>query len=997
MDNTVSINTNVTVDSYQVIDDLNIVDEAVQVNIVDALFTSTQPDWNIDDPDSPYYIKHKPTKTSDFINDGANGTSRYVEESELTDLNKVNDVQIKTVGSYASVVIDKIAKIDLSNYVTKEFKTGSSSVYKVLSDNNFTDAEKTLISYLRTNGDGSQALTNNGTYKDLYNILTVNGVAPVDKNVQITTENIYYGADPLKTLLDKVVTFNSSVDKSITLDNNKFIFGKNTTNTSIQLLGVNSSNSIILGDNSSLLNILSSGRITVNSSNSIAYLTDIANSISEHNSSNLAHSDIREEIANVESHMVIRMTNAEMVDVISEDSLENNSIVTPTDTGTYTPGKLYKYYNQTFTLLSNYQVENLYRTSAPTSATAGVAGQICFDVINLKIWRCTNSTAPYNWTDITPVSSGDSQLLQQVINNTQIISDANGGFTAGNNYLLLDSNGVIPIERIPQAVLQGMTYGGSFDGNGIITASSSAQAIDGQVIDTINKAYYKNYYFLATATYVLDGVTYIAGNFALSSGTEWVKIANSGQVVSVNGYDGAVVLTYTDVGAIGDDKLVTSWSSTTSNDNVPSEKLVKDSLDSKQNTLTTAQQNAVDSGITSSLVTQIGTNQTSISNINALIPSQATDQNQLADKDFVNSSINALAAFYITRNASGDPFRTKAELDGTSTYYSGGQVRIPTTNDYCIVLADITKATAVSGYSSFTITSQYVGYHIIYNYTDTLVTDTNKDSLSIVPGTTICYYKIPTTRYSYQGSQWEFQYIVNDTSLTAAQLAALNSGITTSLVAQITTNANNISALQQGTVTNVSYNTSTKTLQKTVNSQATDIIAIYNTTMAGSESVTINTNTLSVMTRDTQQTVSGRKSFNSVDKILPTTTATYDIGSSSNFWRTLYLSGNLSDGTNSISISGITNKANKTSVAEYTLYAASWVGNNYTLGVTGKSSSNNALVSNSNSGTDQQVLDNAEAIIDANIYKIVDNGTSLTFTCETVPTVDLKIQVEVYD
>lgn len=996
MDNTVSINTNVTVDNYQVIDDLNIIDEAVQVNIVDALFTSTQPDWDVNDPDSPYFIKHKPTKTSEFINDGADGTSRYVEYDELTDLNRVNDVQVKTSGTFASVVIDKIAKIDLSNYVVKEFKTGSSSAYKVLSDNNFTDAEKIIISYLKINGDGSQALTNNGSYKDLYNILRVNGVEPVNKEIIITPENLEYNNGTLKTFLDKTVVFNAADDRSITLDNNKYLYGKTSLGNSLQLLGVNSNNVITIGDASSALKILTNGRIIVDS-NSIAYLADITESIEEHNTSEEAHADIRADISEINSHLIMRMTNAEIDNAITEGTLPADAVVVPTDEGTYTAGKIYKYVNNTLTVLSNYQVENIYRNTSPNSSSVGVVGQLWFNVVELTMWRCMNSTAPYDWRNITPVTSGDSQLLQQVINNTQIISDANGGFTAGNNYLLLDSNGVIPIERIPQAVLQGMTYGGSFDGNGIITASSSAQAIDGQVIDTVNKAYYKNYYFLATATYVLDGVTYIAGNFALSSGAEWVKIANSGQVVSVNGYDGAVVLTYTDVNAIGDDKLVTSWGSTTSNDNVPSEKLVKDSLDGKQDTLTTAQQNAVDSGITSSLVTQIGTNQTSISNINALIPSQATDQNQLADKDFVNSSINALAAFYITRNVAGDPFRTKAELDGTSTYYSGGQVRIPTTNDYCIVLADITRATAVSGYSSFTTTSQYVGYHIIYNYTDTLVTDTNKDSLSIVPGTTVCYYKIPTTRYSYQGSQWEFQYIVNDTSLTAAQLAALNSGITTSLVAQITANANNISALQQGTVTNVSYNTSTKTLQKTVNSQATDIIAIYNTTTAGSESVTINTNTLNVMTRDTQQTVSGRKSFNSVDKILPTTTASYDIGSSSNFWRTLYLSGNLSDGTNSISISGIVNKANKTSVAEYTLYAASWVGNNYTLGVTGKSSSNNALVSNSNSGTDQQVLDNAEAITDANIYKIVDNGNSLTFTCETVPTVDLKIQVEVYD
>lgn len=179
---------------------------------------------------------------------------------------------------------------------------------------------------------------------------------------------------------------------------------------------------------------------------------------------------------------------------------------------------------------------------------------------------------------------------------------------------------------------------------------------------------------------------------------------------------------------------------------------------------------------------RITTNANDIDSIEAKIPAQASSSNQLADKDFVNSSINALAAYYMTRNAQGDPFQTKAQLDGTSTFYSGGQVRVPTTNDYCLVIADITKADSVTGYTGFTTTAEYVGYYVIYNNESTLVTSTNKDSVGITAGTTPCYYSIPTTRYSYQGNQWEFQYIVNTTSLTAEQLSALNSGITADLV-----------------------------------------------------------------------------------------------------------------------------------------------------------------------------------------------------------------------
>lgn len=144
--------------------------------------------------------------------------------------------------------------------------------------------------------------------------------------------------------------------------------------------------------------------------------------------------------------------------------------------------------------------------------------------------------------------------------------------------------------------------------------------------------------------------------------------------------------------------------------------------------------------------------QNNINTINGKIPSAASTTNQLADKNFVNSSINAFAAYYITKNAAGDPFATKAELSAATTFYSGGAVRTPTTNDYCIVLADETKQS-----------------------------ETGVD---------------PTTRYSYQSNQWEYQYTINNTPLTAAQLSAINSGITSALVTQIGTNQSNISSLQ---------------------------------------------------------------------------------------------------------------------------------------------------------------------------------------------------------
>lgn len=123
--------------------------------------------------------------------------------------------------------------------------------------------------------------------------------------------------------------------------------------------------------------------------------------------------------------------------------------------------------------------------------------------------------------------------------------------------------------------------------------------------------------------------------------------------------------------------------------------------------------------------TAISGNTTNINTINSKIPSEASATNQLADKDYVGDSINSVTAYYITKNAQGGQFATYAELAAATTFYSGGEVRVPTKNDYTIVLSDETHDNA-------------------------------------------------TTRYIYNNG-WEYQYTVNETALTQAQLNAINS------------------------------------------------------------------------------------------------------------------------------------------------------------------------------------------------------------------------------
>lgn len=134
--------------------------------------------------------------------------------------------------------------------------------------------------------------------------------------------------------------------------------------------------------------------------------------------------------------------------------------------------------------------------------------------------------------------------------------------------------------------------------------------------------------------------------------------------------------------------------------------------------------------------------QEQVDGIEAKIPSAATSENQLADKAFVNSSINNYSAFYLTKNANGDAFETHGEMLLTGKFWNAGVERIPTKNDYLVVLQDETKTSALG--------------------------------------------VRPTTRYVYQGvwptGQFEFQYIVNNTALTQEQVDAINSGITKGMV-----------------------------------------------------------------------------------------------------------------------------------------------------------------------------------------------------------------------
>lgn len=63
-------------------------------------------------------------------------------------------------------------------------------------------------------------------------------------------------------------------------------------------------------------------------------------------------------------------------------------------------------------------------------------------------------------------------------------------------------------------------------------------------------------------------------------------------------------------------------------------------------------------------------------------------------KEETDEQIDKLAAYYITADAQGNNFATRAALLNAETYYSGGVARVPTRNDYAVVLADETHSGA---------------------------------------------------------------------------------------------------------------------------------------------------------------------------------------------------------------------------------------------------------------------------------------------------------------
>ena len=108
-----------------------------------------------------------------------------------------------------------------------------------------------------------------------------------------------------------------------------------------------------------------------------------------------------------------------------------------------------------------------------------------------------------------------------------------------NGVATLDGAGTVPTSQLPAAVLGALNY------QGVWNASTNTPTLTSSVGT-------KGYYYVVdvAGSTNLNGITdWKIGDWAVYNGTVWQKIDNTDSVTSVNGYTGAVVLSYTDVGA----------------------------------------------------------------------------------------------------------------------------------------------------------------------------------------------------------------------------------------------------------------------------------------------------------------------------------------------------------------------------------------------------------------------------------------------------------------
>ena len=350
--------------------------------------------------------------------------------------------------------------------------------------------------------------------------------------------------------------------------------------------------------------------------------------------------------------------------------------------------------------------------------------------------------------------------------NGNTISATNTTYSAGDNITI--TNGTISATDTTYSAGANITIN-----NGTISAVSTSYTAGNGI--NISGGTISVGTTVASKTDIKDGATTILVN-STSVGTITANQTNA-QAITIN-----VPTTATEVGALP---------STTTIDDLTS----------------TAQQDALNSGVTSTIVSQVGTNASAISTINSYIPSGTSASNPLTNEYYVNNAISANTANFI------GTFNSVAELEA----YSGTL----TNNDY-----------------AFVATTDSAG-NTLYD------------------------------RYKWNGTEWLFEYEINNSSFTSDQWAAINSGITDTTVTQI---ASNTSAIAANTLA-ISGKQDTLTAGTNITISGNTISAA-STSYAAGANIQINGNTISA----TDTTYSAGDNITIENGTISATDTTYSAG-----------------------------------------------------------------------------------------------------------------------
>ena len=219
----------------------------------------------------------------------------------------------------------------------------------------------------------------------------------------------------------------------------------------------------------------------------------------------------------------------------------------------------------------------------------------------------------------------------------------------------------------------------------------------------------------------------------------------------------------------------------TSDANKPISSATQTALNGKQSTLDATQMNAVNSGITSTLVGKISTNESAISTINGKIPTEASSSNKLADKSYVDTglagkeptiSLGYVSGGYMLRsNSSGKVAVSTIEVNTISGHLSN------TSNPHSVTKSQV-------GLGNVDNTSDVnkpisTATQTALNGKQATIDGSHKLSADLVDDTSTTHKFVTST----EKSTWSGKQNALDTT----QMSAVNSGINSTLVSKMVT------------------------------------------------------------------------------------------------------------------------------------------------------------------------------------------------------------------